>query len=160
MKLYIKQKVFTLSESFEVRNEFNETVYYVKGSFFRIPKAFTIYDANQVEVAHIEKHLFRLFPHYDIKIHQGEQLTIKRNFTFFKQSYDLINSNWNLQGDFFSHEYNVMNGFEPIFSLSKHWFTWGDSYELNITDPKQALLSLCIVVTVDAQIEADRQSNN
>lgn len=158
MKLYIKQKVFALSESFEVRNEFNEVVYYVIGSFFRIPKKFIIYDANRKEVASAESELFKLLPRYDIRT-QNESITLKRNFTFWRQSFDLIGTDWKLVGDFFSHEYQVVSGTRPIMNLSKHWFTWGDSYELDIQDDKDALLCLAIAIAVDAEILKDNNSN-
>lgn len=149
MKLYIKQKVFSIGESFEVRNEFNEIVYYVRGSFFRIPKKFEIYDTNQNEVATVESQLFRLMSHYSIKT-PTDSLTLKEHFTFFKRKFELTGTSWLLQGDFMSHNYQVIQGQRPIMLLSKHWFTWGDSYELDIEDDKDALLCLCIVIAVDA----------
>lgn len=157
MKLYIKQKVFTLGEEFEVHNEFNETIYYVQGSFFRIPKEFRIYDANHKELVHIESELFRIMGRYTIKT-LNETITLKRNFTFFKQNFDLLGTDWSLSGDFFSHDYRVVSGSRPIMTLTKHWFTWGDSYELDIEDPKDATLCLAIVIAVDAEILKDRSN--
>lgn len=151
MKLYIKQCVFSFSESFEVRNENNAVVYYVKGSFFSIPKNFKIYDVNERQVGMIEAQLFRWMPHYDIST-QSHNITLKRSFTFLKQSYELIGTPWVLKGDFWSHEYRVINGTTPIMSISKHWFTWGDSYELNILNEEDALLCLAIVIAVDAEL--------
>lgn len=158
MKLYIKQKVFTIGEAFEVRNEFNEIVYYVKGSFFRLPKKFVIYDANHIEVASAESELFRFMARYQIHTH-NESIVLKRNFTFFWHSFQLMGTDWTLTGDFFSHEYQVVSGTRPIMTLSKHWFTWGDSYELNIENDNDALLCLAIVVAIDAEIMKDRSSN-
>ena len=59
MKLYIKQSVFTLKEKFAVKNEDGLDVFYVEGSFMRIPKMFKIYDSKQNEVAIIERPMFR-----------------------------------------------------------------------------------------------------
>lgn len=158
MKLYIKQSVFSLGEHFEVRNEYNELVYTVKGSFFEIPKNFKISDANGTEVATIASQLFRLLSRYTIET-RHESVELKRNFTFFSHRFELVNTDWSLQGDFFSHNYQVVNGATPIMSIRKHWFTWGDSYELDVRDDKDALLCLCIVIAVDAQISQDNASN-
>ena len=159
MKLYIKQKVLTFGERFTVKNEFGEDVYYVEGSFFRIPKEFNIYDANQEHVGHIERQLFRFFSHYNIN-DQKETIVLKRNFSFFRQNYTLEDTPWVLQGDFFAHQYEVVQDHTPIMSLSKHWFTWGDSYELNIPDAKDAVLALSIAICVDYEILRDQQSNS
>lgn len=158
MKLYIKQSVFTLGESFEVRDEFNNTVFYVKGSFVRIPKLFKIYDAHQNQVATIESQLFRWMAHYDITT-QHKAITLKRVFTFYKQQYELLGTPWVLKGDFWSHEYSVVNGTQPVMRISKHWFTWGDSYELLIQNEEDALLCLAIVIAVDSEIAKDRNNS-
>ena len=41
-ELYIKQKVFSIGEKFTVTDEYQNDVYYVEGSFFQIPKTFSI----------------------------------------------------------------------------------------------------------------------
>lgn len=63
MKLYIKQDVLTLGERFAVKDEFGNDAFYVEGSFLRIPKQFKVYDQNQVEVATIDRQMFRLLSH-------------------------------------------------------------------------------------------------
>ena len=158
MKLYIKQKVFSLGEKFSVKDEFGNDKFYVEGSFFSIPKNFTIYDDKQKVVARIDKQMFKLFPHYNIKT-SNDELVIKENFSFLRLNFSILNSNWRLQGDFLSHEYSIIDGNRPMMRLSKHWFTWGDSYELNIADPSEAIICLCIAVVVDAAIVASQNNN-
>ena len=151
MKYYIKQSVFTLAESFTVKNEYAEDVYRVEGSFFRYPKEFNIYDMNGRLVSHIEKQMMKMFSHFDIKT-QNVSLTVRNNFSFFRQSISIVGSDWNLVGDFWSHNYQVIQGNHPIMTIQKHWFTWGDSYELNIANPDDVALCLSIVIVVDKLI--------
>lgn len=158
MKLYIKQKILTLGEHFTVKNEFEEDVYYVEGSFFKIPKEFNIYDVNQKKVGHIERQIFRFFGHYDIN-DMKDTLVLRRNFSFFRQNYSLENTSWSLQGDFFGHNYQVVKDTRPIMTLTKHWFTWGDSYELDIPDSKDAILALAIAICVDYELLKDQSTN-
>lgn len=154
MKLYIKQRVFTLGERFYVKDEFGNDVYYVEGSFLRIPKKFSIYNMEGQEVATIEKQMFRLMVRYDIRTAK-DSVTLKRQFTFFFNKFILEGTDWTLEGSFLAHEYSLIRGGRPIMSISKHWFTWGDSYELNIAHDEDALLSLCIVIAVDAAVAGD-----
>lgn len=151
MKLYIKQSVFSIGERFYVKDENGTDVYYVEGSFFEIPKKFKIYDMAGKQVASIEKQMFRLLERYNIEV-PGRSVTLKREFTFFFKKFSLEGTNWQLEGDFFAHEYRLISGHNPIMSLSKHWFTWGDSYELDMAHEADALLCLCIVIAVDAVI--------
>lgn len=39
-QLYIKQKVLSLSDKFSVKDELENDVYFVEGSFMQIPKTF------------------------------------------------------------------------------------------------------------------------
>ncbi|AKN53125.1 hypothetical protein AB434_0720 [Heyndrickxia coagulans] len=41
-QLYMKQKVFSLSGKFTVKDQQERDVYYVEGSFLQIPKTFSI----------------------------------------------------------------------------------------------------------------------
>ncbi|NLC65789.1 MAG: hypothetical protein GX752_02455 [Clostridium sp.] len=159
MKLYIKQSVFTLKDKFTVKNEEGQDVFYVDGSFFRIPKQFKVYDKNQNEVASIDRQMFRLFGSYDI-VTENSQITLRRQFSLFRQSYILEGINWYLQGNFTGHHYEVIEGESLVMKLRKHWFTWGDSYELSIPDDQDALLALCIAICIDYEILKDQNSSN
>lgn len=54
-KLYIKQKVFSFTDQFSVYDDQERRQYYVKGSFMKIPKQFTIYNHHDQEIAVITK---------------------------------------------------------------------------------------------------------
>lgn len=159
MKLYIKQKVFTLGERFYVKDEHGNDVYYVEGSFLRIPKEFNIYEISGKHVARIEKQMFRLLRRYDIET-ENHEVTLKRHFTFMFSKFSLEGLDWELEGSFLAHDYRLIKGERPIMAIKKHWFTWGDSYELDITHDEDALLSLCIVIAVDAAVRDDNSKAN
>lgn len=156
MKLYIKQKVFSLGERFYVKDEAENDVYYVEGSFFRIPKKFEIFTLDDKLVVTIERQMFRLQTHYNITTYD-ETVTIKRNFTFLRKRFQVLEKNWSVQGDFLAHNYDITSGLETIMHIQKHWFTWGDSYELNINKSENALLALAIVIVVDASMTQSSQ---
>lgn len=157
MKYYIKQSVFSWNEKFAVKDQYGNDQFYVEGSLFSIPKNFTIYDMNHNPVVTIEKQLFRWLQHFDVKTN-NETVTLKRNFTFFYTSISILGRQWTLEGDFWGHNYRVIEGNHPIMTLSKHWFTWGDSYELDVKNPSDAALCLAIVIVVD-RIIAEAKNN-
>lgn len=159
MKLYIKQKVFTIAEKFEVKNEFGETVFYCEGSFFRIPKKFTIYDKNHEIVGEVEKVMLTLMPRYVIRDSRRE-VTLRKQFTFLFSTYILDNIDWKLEGNFTAHKYRLLYGNTIIMSIDKHWFTWGDSYELDIRDEDDAILALGIVLAIDRILSDDHNTAN
>lgn len=159
MKLYIKQKVFTIGERFYVKDENNNDVYYVEGSFFRIPKKFEIYSIDNTLVATIEQMLFRLLSHYKITTYE-KTYTIKKDFTFFRSRYQVLENGWNIQGNFTSHNYDITKNNETIMHVQKHWFTWGDSYELTINNEENALLALAVVIVIDASLASANNASS
>ena len=52
------------------------------------------------------------------------------------------------------HEYAVSSNQGEIMHISKAWLTWGDFYELDINNPQDELLCLCIALAIDC-ISAD-----
>ncbi len=157
MKLYIKQAIFTLGEQFVVKNENGEDQFYVEGSFLQIPKQFKVFDKNHDQVATINRQMFRMFGQYDITTNTNS-ITLKRQFSLFRQSYVIEGIDWYLQGNFTGHNYQLIRGNNPIMHLSKHWFTWGDSYELDIHDDHDAVLALCIAISIDYELLKDQNS--
>lgn len=148
MKLYIKQAVLTLGEKFSVKNELGEDVYYVEGSFLKIPKNFSVYDISGKKLACIYRKHITFMPTFVIET-EDKTITLKQQLAFARMKFTIEETAWSLRGNFTAHEYEVISGHHPIMSISKHWFTWGDSYELDIENKVDALLSLCIVIAVD-----------
>ena len=62
MKLYIKQRVFTWGDRFNVMDEGGDTRYTVEGQVFSLGKKLRIYDRHDREVAYIEQELFTFLP--------------------------------------------------------------------------------------------------
>ena len=61
-----------------------------------------------------------------------------------------------VEGDFFDHTYDIFREGTPIASIYKEWFTWGDSYVVDIrsttaTDP---LIILATAITIDCVLAA------
>ena len=160
MKLYIKQKVFALNEKFTVKNESGSDIFTVEGSFMRIPKRFTIHNEAGADVAVIEKKLLTLLPKYVISVGGTGSFEIIKNFTLLNQKYTVSNIGWSISGDFFAHDYCISKGRSTIANISKKWFTWGDSYEINVPNEHDALLALCVVICIDHCCEDSDSANH
>ena len=157
MKLYIKQRVFTYKDKFDIRNSLNAVEYTAKGKILALSKRFNIEDNKGKRVAIIKKKIFSIFPNYKIKIIDDKTYHLKRKFTFFKHKYKVTPLDWELKGDFIDHNYEMKGKEGTIMSIRKQWFKWGDSYELDIPNKKNALLSTCIAIAVDAELASDKE---
>ncbi len=149
MRLYMKQKVFSWRDRFFIKDEYGADRYAVEGEFFSWGKKLHIYDIHGREIAFIRQKLLSWLPRYYVEIGGRVLCEIVKEFTFFKHSYRLEGIPWRMQGDFMAHDYCLYDADRQIMRLYKKWFTWGDSYELDIANPQDELLCLCVALAVD-----------
>ena len=149
MQLYIKQRVFSWGDHFTVRDAEGRDRYTVRGEVFSWGKKLHVYDANNQEVLFIQQKVMSFLPRYKIFLHGQQVAEIVKEFTFFRPKYRVEGLNWQIDGSFMAHDYTVSRGGMPVVTISKEWFTWGDSYMLNILNEQDELTALAVVLTVD-----------
>ena len=152
MKLYIKQQVFTWGDKFEVKDSEGNARYFVEGEVFSWGKKLHIYDTNGVEVIYIAQELMTFLPRYQIFVNNILSAEIVKEFSFFLPRYRIDKLGWKIEGHFGAHDYTITQNNSQIVSISKNWFTWGDSYVLDINDPQNELVALAVVITIDCVI--------
>lgn len=160
MKLYIKEKVFSWNDRFTVHDQWGNDKYYVEGEFFSWGKKLHVYDLQNREVAFIKQEVWSFLPRYYVFTGGQQVAEIKKEFTFFFPKYTIAGLGWEIEGSFWEHEYEITQAGLPIVTISKEWMTWGDSYELNISDPADEIVALAVVLTIDCVREAQNSSNN
>ena len=154
MKLYIKEKVFTWGDQFTVKDERGNDRYVVEGEVFSWGKKLHVYDMTGREVAAIRQEVWSFLPRYYVFCGDRQVAEIKKEFTFFFPKYRIDGLGWEINGSFMAHEYEITQSGRTIVSISKEWMTWGDSYELNITNPSDEIVALAVVLTIDCVMEA------
>ena len=154
MKLYIKEKVFTWGDQFTVKDERGNDKYVVEGEVFSWGKKLHVYDMTGREVAFIKQEVWSFLPRYYGCCGDRQVAEIKKEFTFFFSKYRIDGLGWEINGSFMAHEYEITQSGRTIVSISKEWMTWGDSYELNITNPSDEIVALAVVLTIDCVMEA------
>lgn len=156
MKLYIKQKIFSWNDKFSVYDANGEERYFVEGEFFSWGKKLHVYDTLQREAAFIRQELLTFLPKFIVSIDGQDIAEIVKEFTFFKPRYRIDGLGWEIDGDFWDHDYEITKNGSTIVSISKEWFTWGDCYELDIENPEDEIVALAVVLAIDCVLEAQR----
>ena len=153
-QLYIKQKVFSLSGKFTVKDQAEQDVYYVEGSFMKVPKTFSIMNPARDEVALITKKVFSFLPTFFVEVNGQDVLTIKKEFSFFKARYNIDAAGIEVHGNWWDMDFEVLQHGNVVGKVSKEWFTWGDSYQVQILDEKMEAIIIALVVAIDC-VKAD-----
>ncbi|WP_214770286.1 MULTISPECIES: LURP-one-related/scramblase family protein [unclassified Exiguobacterium] len=156
--LYMKQKVFSLRGRFSIQDQQEQDVYLVEGSFMQIPKTFSISSVDGEEVAVITKKVFSLLPKFFVEV-DGETLTIEKSFTFFKDRYTIDAADLEIDGDWWDMDFQIKRHGEVVGSVEKKWFTFGDSYEIQVFDPDVEKVLIALVVAIDCVKEDEEASS-
>ena len=154
-QLYIKQKVFSLSGKFTVKDEQENDIYYVEGSFMQIPKTFSIMNTTRDEIALITKRVFSFLPQFFVEVNGREVLTIKKEFSFFKARYTIDAADIEVNGNWWDMDFEVLQHGVVVGRVSKEWFTWGDSYKVQILNEDMEAVIIAFVVAIDC-VKADQ----
>jgi len=156
MKLYIKQKVFSLRDRFAVKNESGNDRWFAQGEIISVGRKLRVYDAGGAEVAFIRQKLLSFLPRYYIEI-GGKEYEFVREFSIIRPKYTIRNLDWTINGNFLEHNYIVADTRGDVMRVTKAWLSWGDFYELDILNEHDELLCLCVVLAIDC-ITADASS--
>ena len=160
MKLYIREKVFSLGDRFTVKDELGRDKYVVQGQFFSWGKKLHVYDMAGREVAFIKQEVWSLLPRFYVFCDGRQVAEIKKEFTFFFPKYAIEGLGWEINGSFMAHDYEITQSDRTIVRIRKEWMTWGDSYELDIANPADEIVALAVVLTIDCVTESNSSSSN
>ena len=155
MKLYIRQKVFSWKDKFTVKDYDGRDVYQVEGEFFSLGKKLHIYDMSGNEVAFIQQKLLSFLPRYYVYVGDNQVAEIVKKFTFLRPKYEVLGLDWQVEGDFFAHNYVIYDKNSMVVEINKEWMTWGDCYELNIAPNANEIIALATVLAIDCATESN-----
>jgi uncharacterized protein YxjI len=150
----MKQKVFSWADRFTVKDELGSDRFYVEGKLFSWGKQLFVYDAaSGAEVAFIKQKVMSFLPRYYVFVGGTQFLEIVKEFTFLRPRYTINGKDWQVEGDFFAHEYSVTQNGQLVVTISKEWLSWGDTYAITIGDPRDEVAALATVLAIDCVID-------
>ena len=151
MKLYIKQRVFSWKDKFSVFDENENLKYFAESELFTFGKKIHLYEECGKEVSFISETITLFMPRFSIICDGTEVAEVVREFTFFRPKYRIDRLGWQLEGEVFDHNYWLTDEKGDIVTtVSKAWFTWGDTYEIDIADDVDPVIALSVVLIIDA----------
>ncbi|MBV9924307.1 MAG: LURP-one-related family protein [Acidobacteria bacterium] len=163
MRYVMKQKFFSLGDSFAIRDEQGQEVFRAQGKVISFGDQLTLRDASGEEVAYISQKVFSWGPTYEI--YRGGQLFAvvkKKMFTFFKHIFtvdvpgpdDLV-----AEGDFWELEFAFSRGGQTVAVVSRQWFSWADTYGVDVAEGEDDVLILASTIVID-MVRADSRRHS
>jgi uncharacterized protein YxjI len=109
------------------------------------------------EVALITKKTFSFLPKFFVMVNGREVFTIKKEFSFLKARYTIDAAGIEVNGNWWDMDFQVLQNGKIIGEVSKEWFTWGDSYKVQIIDEEMETIIIALVVAIDC-VKASNQA--
>ena len=151
MRLLFKQRFFSWLDSYEVYDEYENTVYQVKGQL-SWGHCLKIFDAHGRELGIVKERVLTFLPRFEV--YEGNQMigSISKELTFLKPRYNIDFNGWHIEGDWTEWNYSIMDETGRIAAvISKELFHMTDTYVLDIANPADALYVLMFTLAVDAE---------
>ena len=133
MKLLFKQRLFSWFDSYDIYDEFGNTVYVVKGQLSWGHKL-VIYDADGNEIGMVVQRVLTFLPKFEI-YKKGTYIgCLSKEFSFLMPHYNILDQ----------------RGYS-VAGVSKELFHMTDTYVIQVNEPEYALDALMFVLAIDAE---------
>ena len=161
MKTFLVKQKFRLGgERFDIKDDRGVVNYQVEGSFFQIPKTFTIYDAYGEQVSEISKEFFTLLPRFTIQLRNGSNFVIRKKFTFFRDKYEFDNLGLRIEGNIWDLNFKLLDDRDQLVAeIRKEIFHLTSTYNVTVYEDSYADLVISLCVAIDYVEMLESQSN-
>ena len=158
MKTYLVKQKFRLGgERFDIKDDRGNIDYQVEGSFFQIPKSFTIYDAQGQTVSQISKIFLTFLPRFEIKLSDGTSFYIRKKLTFFRDRYEFDNLGLRVEGNIWDLNFRLLDDRDQVVAeITKELFHLTSTDQVSVYDEVYAdlVISLCVAIDYVEMLES------
>ena len=156
----VKQKCRLGGERFDIKDDRGVVNYQVEGSFFQIPKTFTIYDAYGEQVSEISKEFFTLLPRFTIQLRNGSNFVIRKKLTFWRDKYEFDNLGLRIEGNIWDLNFKLLDDRDQVIAeIRKEIFHLTSTYTVTVYEDSYADLVISLCVAIDYVEMLESQSN-
>ena len=161
MKTFLVKQKFRLGgERFDIKDDRGVVNYQVEGSFFQIPKTFTIYDAYGEQVSEISKEFFTLLPRFTIQLRNGSNFVIRKKLTFWRDKYEFDHLGLRIEGNIWDLNFKLLDDRDQVIAeIRKEIFHLTSTYTVTVYEDSYADLVISLCVAIDYVEMLESQSN-
>ena len=160
MNLYLKRKVFSIKEKFNVYDENENVLFTGSGKIVSIHDYHYIYNTAGQEVANIHKKVLALMPKFFIEYPAGQTHEMKGKLALAHDVFEIKDLDWKITGKFLQHDYKITECDREIVSMHQKWLAWGDTYEIVIADGVDVIMALATILCIDVFHEEEAEMDS
>lgn len=153
MRYTMKQKMLCFGNDFAINDEAGKLAYFVDGRGFTYGQQLSFQDASRKEVAFISQKLVAFVKTFDIIQDKHVVATVKKKPFTARDRFEVDTPDGmeklKIVGNFLQYDYKIHRGFEQLARVYKRMFSITDTYEIEVTNPKDTVLVLAAAVVID-----------
>ena len=159
MRYVMKQKFWSWGDDFLIQDADGRDAFFVDGRAFSWGEKLSFQDTQKNELAFIRQKLLAWGPTYEIEVHGRLVAVVKKSlFTFLRCKFTVDvpgPDDLEAQGSFLDHEYTFTRQGREVAEVSKKWFSWTDTYGVDIAAGEDDVLILATAVVIDMVCHQD-----
>ena len=158
----IRQNLISIGDDFWIENAEGKKVFKVDGKVLRIRNTLVFEDAQGKKLAQIQERLLTIRDTMVIDDADGKEIAaikkaliapLRDRWTVkVKNGEDL-----DVQGSILDHEYSIKQGRTKVAEVSKKWFSFTDTYGVEIDPGQNDILILAVAVAIDIMAHPDKK---
>jgi len=154
MRYLIREKLFSFGDDFWIQDATGRDVYRVDGrAFTHLREKLVFEDAAGRELGFLREKFVSLRKAYEIHRNGRHVATVRKDlFNLFRCRFTVDvpgPDDYEAQGSFLDHEYTFSRLGRTVATVSKKWFTFRDTYAVDIVDGEDDVLILASAVVID-----------
>jgi uncharacterized protein YxjI len=159
----MRERILSWGDDFTIKNADGQDAYYVDGKVFSFGDKLSIKDKSGQVAATIDQKLLSIGPQYEI-LRGGKTVAVvkKHLFTMFRARFTVDvpgPDDLGATGNFLDHEYTFERSGREVARVSKRWFSFSDTYGVDIDEGEDDVLILASAVVIDLVSHPDKEND-
>ena len=156
----IKEKFWSWGDDFTVKDNQGNDVFLVDGKAFSWGDKLSFQNMDGTELAFISQKMMSWKPRYEI-IKDGRLFAeVIKEFSWFNKKFTLDvpgPNDYEIDGSCWEHEYTFKRRGKTVARISKSYWSWTDSYGIDIIDGEDDIAILCACIVIDQVLHDEKK---
>ncbi|HLX59440.1 MAG TPA: LURP-one-related family protein [Ktedonobacteraceae bacterium] len=154
MRYHIKERAWSLTEAFVVRDQAGNAVFEIRGKFFHIGDNLEMFDIGTgQELVQIKQRVISLMPHYEIDRIGMFSASMHEQFHFFGEKFKIQASDgtdFHVQGDIWNWDFSLSDGSGNLLAqIGRQFSLFRDSYAVDVAQGVDAPFVIALAIVID-----------
>ncbi|GKX31209.1 hypothetical protein SH1V18_36890 [Vallitalea longa] len=159
MRFQVREKIFSFGDDFTIKDEMGNDFFIIRGKVFSLGDKLQLFNMSGEELFYIEQKLLRMLPEYTIFKNGNPVALVKKKVAFFGSKF-IIESEYGyyeIEGKPFNYNFSIMKNNNVVATVSKEFFSFSDTYGVDISDNEDYGFIIALVIVIDQIIHDDRK---